>query len=41
MLGKEEIPSSQRRNSIIKRKTYTDKVLSKSIYNVNKDKYKN
>ena len=41
MLGKEEIPSSQRRNSIIKRKTYTDKVLSKSIYNINKDKYKN
>ena len=39
MLGKEEIPVSERRNSIIKGNSYMDKVLTKAIYNVNKDKY--
>ena len=38
MLGKEKIPTSIRRNNIIKCKSYTDKVLTKAIYNVNKDK---
>jgi len=38
MLGKEDIPSSQKRNSIMRGKTYTDKVLAVSIKNVNKDK---
>ena len=39
MLGKEEIPVSERRNSIIKGNSYMDKVLTKAIYNVNKDKH--
>tara|TARA_R110002020_G_scaffold73523_6_gene188610 strand:- start:593 stop:1036 length:444 start_codon:yes stop_codon:yes gene_type:complete len=39
MLGKEEIPVSERRNTIIKGNSYMDKVLTKAIYNVNKDKY--
>ena len=39
MLGKEDIPISERRNSIIKGNSYMDKVLTKAIYNVNKDKY--
>ena len=39
MLGKEDIPVSDRRNSIIKGNSYMDKVLTKAIYNVNKDKY--
>ena len=39
MLGKEEIPVSERRNNIIKGNSYMDKVLTKAIYNVNKDKY--
>jgi hypothetical protein len=38
MLGEEDIPTSIRRNNIIKCKSYTDKVLTKAIYNVNKDK---
>ena len=38
MLGEDDIPISKRRNKIIKGKTYTDKVLTKSIYKVNKDK---
>lgn len=37
MLGEEDIPTSSR-NSIMKGKTYTDKVLITSIENVNKDK---
>ena len=39
MLGKEDIPTSSA-NSIIRGNTYTDKVLTKAIYNVNKDKYR-
>lgn len=39
MLGKEDIPTSGA-NSIIRGNTYTDKVLTKAIYNVNKDKYR-
>ena len=38
MLGDEDIPTSERRNSIMKGKSYIDKVLQTSIYNVNKDK---
>jgi hypothetical protein len=38
MLGEEDIPISERRNKIMKGKTYMDKVLQTSIYNVNKDK---
>ena len=38
MLGKDDIPSSERRNTIIRGKTYMDKVLTRSIDNVNKDK---
>jgi hypothetical protein len=38
MLGEEDIPTSLRRNSIMKGETYTDKVLSVAIDNVNKDK---
>ena len=38
MLGKDDIPTSERRNSIMKGNTYMDKVLQTSIYNVNKDK---
>ena len=38
MLGLEDIPTSTKRNSIMKGKTYTDKVLIASIENVNKDK---
>ena len=39
MLGKEDIPTSGA-NSIIRGNTYTDKVLTKAIHNVNKDKYR-
>ena len=39
MLGKEDIPVSGRRNNIIKGNSYMDKVLTRAIYNVNKDKY--
>tara|TARA_R100000458_G_C8271931_1_gene246734 strand:+ start:1985 stop:2431 length:447 start_codon:yes stop_codon:yes gene_type:complete len=38
MLGEEDIPTSERRNSIMKGKSYIDKVLQTSIYNVNRDK---
>jgi hypothetical protein len=38
MLGEEDIPTSKRRNNIIKGNSYIDKVLTRSIYNVNKDK---
>lgn len=38
MIGEEDIPTSEKRNSIMKGKTYMDKVLQTSIYNVNKDK---
>ena len=38
MLGEEDIPSSEKRNSIMRGKTYTDKVLQTAIYNVNKNK---
>ena len=38
MLGQEDIPSSHRRNSIMRCKTYIDKVLAVAIDNVNKDK---
>ena len=38
MIGEEDIPTSERRNSIMKGKTYMDKVLQTSVYNVNMDK---
>jgi hypothetical protein len=38
MIGEDDIPTSDRRNSIMKGKSYIDKVLQTSIYNVNKDK---
>jgi hypothetical protein len=38
MLGQDDIPTSERRNSIMKGKSYIDKVLQTSIQNVNKDK---
>ena len=38
MLGEDDIPTSERRNSIMKGNTYMDKVLQTSIHNVNKDK---
>jgi len=38
MLCEDDIPISKRRNKIIKGNSYIDKVLTKSIYNVNKDK---
>jgi hypothetical protein len=37
MLGTEEIPTSTKRNPIMKGKTYTDIVLKKAIENVNKN----
>ncbi len=37
ILGEEDIPTT-RSNKVFDRKTYTDKVLSTSILNVNKDK---
>ena len=39
MLGEEDIPTSSR-NSIMKGKTYTDKVLITAIKNVNNDKHR-
>jgi len=41
MLGEEEIPETTRSNKLMKRESYTDKVLSTAILNVNKDKLKN
>ena len=38
MLGQDDIPTSARRNKLIKGDSYTDKVLTQAIYNVNKDK---
>ena len=38
MLGEEDIPTSERRNKIMKGTTYIDKVMQTSIYNVNNDK---
>jgi len=38
MLGEEDIPTSTRRNPLMKRETYTAKVLSKAFDKVNKDK---
>ena len=38
MLGSEDIPTSERRNKLIAGNSYTDKVLTQAIYNVNKDK---
>lgn len=38
MLGEENIPTSEKRNSIMRGKTYTDKVLQTAINNVNRDK---
>ena len=38
MLGQDDIPTSARRNKLIAGDTYTDKVMTKAIYNVNKDK---
>jgi len=38
ILGKDDLPISNHRNSIMKGKTYTDKVLITSVLNVNNDK---
>jgi len=38
MLGEDDIPTSARRNKLIAGDTYTDKVMTQAIYNVNKDK---
>ena len=38
MLGEEDLPTSKRRNPIMRGKTYTDKVLITAIHNINKDK---
>ena len=38
MLNEEDIPTSIRRNKLIKGNSYTDKVMTQAIYNVNKDK---
>ena len=38
MLGLDNIPTSERRNKIISGNSYTDKVMTTAIYNVNKDK---
>ena len=38
MLGLDDIPTSERRNKLIAGDTYTDKVMTTAIYNVNKDK---
>ena len=38
MLGEEDLPISKRRNKLIAGSSYTDKVMTKAIYNVNKDK---
>ena len=40
MLGEEDLPISKRRNKLIAGKSYTDKVLTQAIKNVNKDKYR-
>ena len=38
LIGEEDIPSSAKRNSIMKRKTYIDKVYSQAIKKFNKQK---
>ena len=38
MLGDEDISINKRSNKLILGKTYTDKVLTRAIYQVNKDK---
>ena len=38
ILGEEDIPTSEIRNKVMKRNTYSEKVLAVSILNVNKDK---
>jgi len=38
MVGEEDIPTSKRRNEIMKGRSYTSKVLIKSIKDINKDK---
>jgi len=38
MLGEDDIPTSERRNTIMKGGTYMNKVLQTSINHVNKDK---
>ena len=38
MLGEDDIPASERRNKIISGNSYTNKVLTQAIYNVNRDK---
>lgn len=38
MIGDEDIPTSERRNKLIAGDSYTDKVFTKAIYHVNKDK---
>ena len=38
MLGLDDIPTSERRNKLIAGNSYTDKVMTTAIYNVNKDK---
>ena len=38
IVGDEDIPETNRANKIMKGNSYSDKVLSKSIQNVNKDK---
>ena len=38
ILGQDDIPTSARRNKLIAGDTYTDKVMTQAIYNVNKDK---
>ena len=38
LVGQEDLPSSAKRNSIMKRKTYIDKVYSQAIKKFNKQK---
>ena len=40
MLGEEEIPETEKSNKIMKRKSYTDKVLAVAIEHVNSDNKK-
>jgi len=40
MLGEEEIPVTEKSNKIMKRKSYTDKVLAVAIEHVNSDNKK-
>lgn len=41
MLGEEDIPTSKRRNNIMRGKTYSDTVMITAIENTNKDKTRN